>query len=124
MNGSSDSRVGAVAITRGAVGVALVFAAPGLGDRATAPSLRRRVVWATRLLAARHLIEASALGVVGSARLRRGIAIVDLAHGASMVLLALRSPALRSSGVAAAAEAFSLAAVTYPHASLPRRFRR
>jgi hypothetical protein len=120
MTGSPGIRIGSVTVVRAVAGCAWLLAAPAVADHYGSP-LRRPVLWGARLLGARHLVEAAALGTADSPALRRGIALVDAAHGSSMVLLAARSRSLRPVAVSAAAEALALAITTYPSASRRER---
>jgi len=94
------------AAVRALWGTALLVA-PGRVVRATGaePDARVRVV--ARVLAVRHLAQASVLATSTSPRVHRSSAAVDASHGLSMVALAVvdrsrRRPAFLSAAVATA----------------------
>jgi hypothetical protein len=118
VNGSKDIPSGGRATTRAAAGGLLLAAAPLVSDRYGA-TLRHPVLWGIRLLALRHLVEAAALAAKQSPGVRRGIALGDTAHGASMLVLAFRSRTLRSLALGAATEACWLALTTYSASASP-----
>lgn len=100
----------AARLIRGTWG-ALLLADPGLPLRLGGGEDSRAVRMATRILGARHLVEALILSR-DQGRARRTVAGIDGAHAASMLLLALASPRLRRDALLSAASASGLAALS------------
>jgi len=107
--GRGGGRPAALSAVRGAYGTALLLAPRrSLGVRAGARGRRGAQTFA-RLLGARQLLEAVALGPHPSARMLRTGAAVDALHAASMLPLALLRPGLRGPALASGATAAGLA---------------
>jgi hypothetical protein len=76
--------------------------------RAPITPATRRV---TRILGARHLLQAAAVGLVSRPSIDRVSRRVDAAHGASMVMLAAGSPVYRRAGLTSALVSAALVAL-------------
>jgi len=100
-----------VAIARGLWG-GLLLLDPGLPLRLGGGKEAREVIFATRLLGVRHLVEAVILVGSHKPRTGRAIAAADLVHAASMLALARARPDLRRDALLSAASASTLVALT------------
>lgn len=96
----------------------LLLAEPGLLLRAGGGENSRGVRAATRILGARHLIEALVLSREGG-RPRRIVARIDALHALSMLMLAIASPRLRRDALLSAASASALVALSLSEGSAP-----
>jgi hypothetical protein len=107
----TDARFLAFPLVRGGYG-AVLLCAPGTAIRLCSgqpASPRARAV--TRVLGARHLIQAAVTATAPSAFVRTIGAQVDLAHAASMLALAAADRPLRRAGLADGLTAAVFAAV-------------
>lgn len=98
-------------IVRGAWGGVLLLD-PGLPLRLGGGRDTTGVREATRILGARHLIEAVVLARTHDPRVRRWVAAVDGVHAVSMLGLAALSPRLRRDALLSAASAAGLVAMS------------
>jgi hypothetical protein len=103
-------------IVRGGWGGVLLLD-PGLPLRLGGGEDSRGVREATRILGARHVIEAVVLSRDNNARARRWITGIDAVHALSMLGLAALSPRLRRDALLSAGSATALAALSLLGAS-------
>lgn len=92
-------------------GATLLVHAARLDSGADGQTASRIEVLAIRVLGARHLAEAAALGWLGP-RARRLVVLTEGVHAASMVALAAGSPRYRRAAITSAAMATLLALLT------------
>jgi hypothetical protein len=90
---------------------------PGLPLRLGGGEDRHAVRVATRILGARHLVEALLLSR-DQGQARRMVAGIDAAHALSMVILATLSPRLRRDALLSAASATGLVALSLSDGSV------
>jgi hypothetical protein len=101
-----------LAVARAVSGAVLLVKAPELLRRIQ-PDLPRHAVAAARALGARDLLQGAVTAVRPSRPVAHGGAGVDLLHGLSMVVLAVRAPRYRRLAIVAAAQAAASVAAGY-----------
>jgi hypothetical protein len=105
------ARSGPFPLVRAAYGVALLCA-PGTAIRlCTGQAAGSRARAVTRLLGARHLVQAALTAGMPNAVMLAVGAQIDLVHSASMLALAAADPPLRRAGLADGITAATFAAV-------------